>query len=312
MRICTLLPSATEICYALGLGDSVLGVTHECDFPSEARSKRVVVTSRLPHTTDSAEIDRLVTEFTARGESVYRVDAEALRELDPDLIITQDLCHVCAASPDDLAAALSTLPRMPKVLSLNPHRLSDVWDNVISVGAATKTEKTAESLVEYLKDRVASVERVVQPFIATHARPRIACLEWLNPVFNAGHWVPEMVALAGGEDVLAHAGQPSVRMEWQQVFAAHPEVILISPCGYDLAAATKEFSHLQLPNGWNDLPAVKHGRVYVTNANSYLSRPGPRLAEGVAILAKALHPDLDLRIPDGSLMAVGRASGVLA
>lgn len=312
MRICTLLPSATEICYALGLGDSVLGVTHECDFPPEARSKRVVVTSRLPHTTDSAEIDRLVTEFTSRGESVYRVDADALRELDPDLIITQDLCHVCAASPDDLAAALSTLPRMPKVLSLNPHTLSDVWDDVISVGVATNTGKAATSLVEYLKDRVASVQRVVQPFIATHARPRIACLEWLNPVFNAGHWVPEMVALAGGEDVLAHAGQPSVRMEWQQVFAAQPEVILISPCGYDLAAATKEFSHLQLPNGWNDLPAVKHGRVYVTDANSYLSRPGPRLAEGVAILAKALHPDLDMRIPDGSLLAVGRASGVFA
>jgi iron complex transport system substrate-binding protein len=312
MRICTLLPSATEICYALGLGDSVLGVTHECDFPPEARGKRVVVTSRLPHTTDSAEIDRLVTEFTARGESVYRVDADALRELDPDLIITQDLCHVCAASPDDLAAALSALPRMPKVLSLNPHTLSDVWDNVISVGAATKTEKAAQNLVEYLKDRVGSVERAVRPFIAGQPRPRIACLEWLNPVFNAGHWVPEMVALAGGEDVLAHAGQPSVRMEWQQVFAAQPDVILVSPCGYDLAAATKEFSHLQLPEGWNDLPAVKHGRVFVTDANSYLSRPGPRLAEGVAILAKALHPDLDLPIPKESLMAVGRASGVVA
>jgi iron complex transport system substrate-binding protein len=312
MRICTLLPSATEICYALGLGDSVLGVTHECDFPPEARGKRVVVTSRLPHTTDSAEIDRLVTEFTARGESVYRVDAEALRELDPDLIITQDLCHVCAASPDDLAAALSTLPRMPKVLSLNPHTLSDVWENVISVGAATQRDKAAESLVEYLKDRVASVERAVRPFIATSARPRIACLEWLNPIFNAGHWVPEMVAIAGGQDVLAHAGKPSIRMEWQQVFAAKPDVILISPCGYDLVQAMEEFSHLQLPDGWNDLPAVKNSRVFVTDANSYLSRPGPRLAEGVAILAKALHPDLDMNIPGGSLMAVGRVSGVLA
>jgi len=312
MRICTLLPSATEICYALGLGDSVLGVTHECDFPTEARAKRVVVTSRLPHTTDSAEIDRLVTEFTARGESVYRVDAEALREIDPDLIITQDLCHVCAASPDDLAAALSTLLRVPKVLSLNPHTLSDVWENVVTVGEAANCQKAAENLVEYLKDRVASVQRAVQPFIASHARPRIACLEWLNPVFNAGHWVPEMVALAGGEDVLAHAGQPSVRMEWRQVFAAQPDVILISPCGYSLAQAMEEFSHLQLPDGWNDLPAVKHARGFVTDANSYLSRPGPRLADGVAILAKALHPDLDLHIPEGSLVAIGRASGVLA
>jgi iron complex transport system substrate-binding protein len=312
MRICTLLPSATEICYALGLGDSVLGVTHECDFPSEARAKRVVVTSRLPHTTDSAEIDRLVTEFTARGESVYRVDAEALREIDPDLIITQDLCHVCAASPDDLAAALSKLPRAPKVLSLNPHTLTDVWSDILTIGVATNSQKAAEKLVEYLKDRVASVSRAVQPFIAKDRRPRIACLEWLNPLFNAGHWVPEMVAIAGGEDVLAHAGTPSVRMEWRQVFDAQPDVILISPCGYDLARAMEEFSHLKLPEGWNELPAVKRARVYVTDANSYLSRPGPRLAEGVAILAKALHPDLDLAIPDGSLMAIGRASGVLA
>src|ERR1700722_20610533 len=165
MRICTLLPSATEICYALGLGDSVFGVTHECDFPPEARSKRVVVTSRLPPTADSAEVDRLVSEFTARGESIYRVDAEALREIDPDLIITQDLCHVCAASPDDLAAALSTLPRTPRVLSLNPHTLTDVWDGVLSVGAATGRQNAAEKLVEYLKDRVAAFQRAVQPFI---------------------------------------------------------------------------------------------------------------------------------------------------
>jgi iron complex transport system substrate-binding protein len=152
----------------------------------------------------------------------------------------------------------------------------------------------------------------VQPFDASYPRLKIACLEWLNPVFNAGHWVPEMVALAGGEDVLAHAGKPSVRMEWQQVFAARPDVILISPCGFDLARAMEEFSRLRLPEGWNEMPAVKSGRVYVTDANSYLSRPGPRLAEGVAILAKALHPDLDLQIPTASLMAIGRASGVVA
>src|SRR3984957_2720124 len=156
MRICTLLPSATEICYALGLGDSVFGVTHECDFPPEARQKRVVVTSRLPPTADSAEVDRLVTEFTSRGESVYRVDAEALREIDPDLIITQDLCHVCAASPDDLAAALSTLPRAPKVLSLDAHTLAEVWADIIAAGAATNREKEAANLVEFLKDKVSS------------------------------------------------------------------------------------------------------------------------------------------------------------
>ena len=174
MRICTLLPSATEICYALGLGDSVLGVTHECDFPPEARDKRVVVTSRLPSTSNSVEVDRLVNEFTARGESIYRVDAEALREIDPDLIITQDLCHVCAASPDDLAAALSTLPRAPRVLSLNPHTLNDVWNDVLSVGAATERQNAAEKLVEYLKDRVASVRRAVLPFNAQSTRSKLS------------------------------------------------------------------------------------------------------------------------------------------
>jgi iron complex transport system substrate-binding protein len=310
MRICTLLPSATEICYALGLGDSVVGVTHECDFPSEARSKRVVVTSRLPHTTDSAEIDRLVTEFTARGESVYRVDAEALRELDPDLIITQDLCHVCAASPDDLAAALSALPRMPEVLSLNPHVLADVWDNIISVGAATGRTEIAERLVEELTRRVDSVRRAVQPYVENQKRPRVACLEWLNPVFNAGHWVPEMVAIAGGEDVLASVGKPSIRLEWKRILDAQPDLILISPCGYELARAKDEFAGLSLPQGWSELPAVKNGCVFVTDANSYFSRPGPRLAEGVAILAKALHPALDLSIPEGSLAKANCASGV--
>src|ERR1700689_3558046 len=151
MRICSLLPSSTEILYALGVGDSVSGVTHECDFPPEARQKRVVVKSRLPQTTDAAEIDRLVREFTARGESIYAVDAQALREIDPELIVTQDLGHVCAASPDDLASALNSLPRMPPIISLNPHSISDVWENILTVGAATHTTLTAEKLVAELK-----------------------------------------------------------------------------------------------------------------------------------------------------------------
>ena len=199
------------------------------------------------------------------------------------------------------------------MISLNAHTLGEVWSDIIAAGAATDREKAAANLVEYLKDRVASVQRAVQPFIATHARPRIACLEWLKSRFQRG----PLGAGDGGacwrlKMSLAHAGKPSVRLEWQQVFDSRPDVILISPCGYDLKQAMDEFSHMQLPEGWNDLPAVKSGRVYVTDANSYLSRPGPRLADGVAILAKALHPDLELQIPEGSLMAIGRASGVLA
>jgi iron complex transport system substrate-binding protein len=312
MRICTLLPSATEICFDLGLGDSVRGVTHECDFPHEARDKRVVVTSRLPNTADSAEIDRLVTEYTERGESIYRVDAEALREIDPDLIITQDLCHVCAASPDDLAAALSVLPRMPEVLSLNPHSISDVWDDIRAIGQATGLAEAAEELVEVLEEKVAAVQRVVQPLVQSAPRPRVTCLEWLTPFYVGGHWVPEMIALAGGQDPLGYIGEPSVRIEWEKIFVAQPEVILITPCGYDINRAAEEFAQMSLPEGWNDLPAVRQGRVFVSDSNSYFSRPGPRLAEGVAIIARAIHPNVDIPIPEGSLRKIGCASGVSA
>jgi iron complex transport system substrate-binding protein len=293
MRVCSLLPSSTEILYALGLADEVLGVTHECDFPLEARNKRIVVRSRLPHTADCAEIDRLVREFTARGESIYRVDAEALREIDPDLIITQDLCHVCAASPDDLAAALTVLPRSPKVLSLNPHSLADVWDDICAVGAATGNQAEAQTLVKELKEKVSAVQRAVEPVLRDGARPSVACLEWLNPPYCGGHWVPEMVALAGGSDVLGRAGEPSFRVEWQQVIDAKPDVIVIMPCGFNLQQTMEEISRTSFPPAWQDLPAVKQGRVFAADANSYFSRPGPRLAEGLGILVRAIHPHAD-------------------
>lgn len=306
MRICTLLPSATEICFALGLSDSIYGVTHECDFPAEARSKRVVVRSRLPQTADSAEIDRLVTEFTERSESIYRVDAEALREIDPDLIITQDLCHVCAASPDDLAAALSSLHRIPKMLSLNPHTISDVMDDIRSIGAATEKTEAAEILVAEMNEQIACVQRAVQPY-ATE-RPRVVCLEWLDPFYLGGHWVPEMIALAGGQDPLARVGEPSFRMEWDKIHDAQPEVILITPCGYGVERAAEELLRMRLPTGWDDLPAVRHGRVFASDSNSYFSQPGPRLADGVAILAKAMRPELDIPIPKDSLRRMVRAT----
>jgi iron complex transport system substrate-binding protein len=291
MRICSLLPSATKLLYALGLGDSVVGITHECDFPPEVRAKRVVVTSRLPHTKEPAEIDRLVREFTARGESVYRVDAEALRELDPDLIVTQDLCHVCAASPDDLASALSILPRMPHVLTLNPHSLEDVWNDVRKLGAATGRESAAEALAIQLSEEVAAVKRTIADALHNGtSRPRVLFLEWLDPPFCGGHWVPEMISIAGGEDVLGKAGEPSRTLTWDELFSAKPEIILIGPCGYNLDQATNEFSRMVLPDIWNHLPAVQQGKVFITDANSYFSRPGPRLAEGVAILAEAFHP----------------------
>jgi iron complex transport system substrate-binding protein len=287
MKICSLLPSATEILYALGLGDEVVGVSHECDFPPDARSKPVLIKSRISHTESAATIDRQVREFLERGESLYSVDLELLRVIEPDLIVTQDLCHVCAATPDDLAAVLAHLPHQPRIVTLNPHSLSDVCADIRAVGEATRRVEQANSVIAKFDSDIANVERSV----AGLDRPRVLCLEWLDPPYVAGHWVPEMVERAGGVDVLGQAGKPSFRVEWETVTEARPEVIVIMPCGYSLATAEAEFRSLPLPYGWNDLPAVQHGRVFVVEASGYFSRPGPRLTAGLAVLAFAIHAE---------------------
>jgi iron complex transport system substrate-binding protein len=285
MKICSLLPSATEILYALGLGDQVAGVSHECDFPSDAKSKPVLIRSRISHTESAATIDRQVREFLERGESLYSVDLEILREIQPDIIVTQDLCHVCAATPDDLGAALGYLHNKPKIVTLNPHSLADVCADIRTVGEATASNAQANMLVAEFQEKITRVERS----LAGLDRPRVLCLEWLDPPYVAGHWVPEMVERAGGVDVLGQSGKPSFRVEWEKVIESRPEVIVIMPCGYNLAAAEAEFLSLLLPNGWGDLPAVKEGRVFAVDASGYFSRPGPRLADGLAALALAMH-----------------------
>jgi iron complex transport system substrate-binding protein len=285
MKICSLLPSATEILFALGLGDEVAGVSHECNFPPEARSKPVLIKSRITHTESAAAIDRQVREFLEGGESLYRVDFELLRAIEPDLIVTQDLCHVCAATPDDLGAALARLARQPRVVTLNPHSLADVCADIRAVGEATGRAEQAKRLVVEFESAVADVERSVAGLV----RPRVLCLEWLDPPYVAGHWVPEMAERAGGVDVLGQSGKPSFRVDWHTALATLPDVVFIMPCGYTLAAAETEFRNLPLPRGWNDLPAVRDGRVYVVEASGYFSRPGPRLAEGLKILADAIH-----------------------
>jgi iron complex transport system substrate-binding protein len=285
MRICSLLPSATEILFALGLGDQVAGVSHECDFPPDAKSKTVLIKSRITHTESAAAIDRQVREFLERGESLYSVDFELLRAIEPDIIVTQDLCHVCAATPDDLGAALAQLQLQPRVVTLNPHSLADVCADIRAVGEATGLAAEASVLVADFEKHISNVERSV----AGLDRPRVLCLEWLDPPYVAGHWVPEMVERAGGIDVLGRQGKPSIRVDWETVLAARPEVIVIMPCGYSLAAAEAEFRKLPLPPGWKDLPAVRDGRVYVVEASGYFSRPGPRLAAGLEILAGAIH-----------------------
>src|SRR5712692_7441875 len=291
MRIVSLLPSATEILFALGFDREVVGVSHECDFPPQARNKRVVIQSRIPKDAAPLEIDRLVREYVARGESVYAVDAQALEELAPDLIITQDLCHVCAASPDDLGAALARFAERPEVLCLNPQDLGDVWRDILWVGEETRRGRAAEALLEKIGERLGRLEVIVAE---SSVRPRVAFLEWLQPFYVGGHWVPEVIELAGGHDVLGRVHTPSFRVTLEDIVAAEPDIILVSPCGYGAQQARNEYLSMSHVDEWNAIPAVQSGRVYALEANSYFSRPGPRLITGIEALAGVFHPGMQV------------------
>src|SRR2546422_4809707 len=227
MRICSFLPSATEILFALGLGDSVVGVTFECDSPAEGGSKAIVVSTKPPPGLPEREIDRQVNEFSSQGRSHYRLDAEKLRELKPELIVTQDLCHVCAASPDDLAAVLGTLSPCPQVLALTPRTIADVWNDIITVGNATGRTAEATALVANLEQKIPQVRKH-----QSQNSPRVLCLEWLDPPFAAGPWVPEMVKLAGGMDVLGRARETGGEVSWEANEKREPNTLLAMPFGY--------------------------------------------------------------------------------
>lgn len=286
MRIVSLLPSATEILFALGLDREIAGVSHECDFPAAARSKPVVIHSRIPEGTPPLEIDRMVREFVSRGESLYAVDADLLERLQPDLIVTQDLCHVCAASPGDLAAALARFHRRPHVLCLNPQNLGDVWRDVLWVGEETGRGPRAERLVQRIGEKLAAVEQRVR---SMQERPRVLFLEWLQPFYVGGHWVPEMIELAGAADALGKAGTPSFRVSLEELVEAAPDAIVVAPCGYSAEQAREEYRRLQFPDEWRAIPAVRNGRVFALEANSYFSRPGPRLITGIEMLVGVFH-----------------------
>jgi iron complex transport system substrate-binding protein len=304
VRVCSLLPAATEILYALGLGESVAGVSHECNYPPEAASKPALIRPRLDPGLPPAEIDRRVSELVARGESLYAVDAGRLAEVAPDLIITQDLCHVCAASPDDLPAALARLEPAPRILSLSPRHLADVWADIRRVGEATGRVAEAEALAGRLERRVEEIRRLLA---GAPRRPPVLCLEWLDPPYLGGHWVPEMVACAGGLDALGQPGEPSFRRDWPELLAAQADLVFVMPCGYGLDAAVREYRSAKLPPGWDELPAVRAGRVFAMDANSYFSRPGPRLVTGIEILARLLHPDRAAwPLPAGACVRVAR------
>jgi iron complex transport system substrate-binding protein len=310
LRICSLLPSATETLFALGLGDSVVGVTHECDFPPEAAAKPALISPRVDPNASAAQLDRNVRELMARGESLYTVHDDLLRELKPDLIITQDLCQVCAASPGDLASVLGKMEKPPLVLTLQPRSLTGVWNDIRRIGAATGKSREANELAQQQEMKVEAVRKAVG---AASSRPHVACIEWLEPIYVGGHWVPQMVEAAGGQDVLGHAGEASFSVSAEQLVAAQPDFVVIMPCGFGIERTSEELKRTPFPTGWERLPAVREGRVFAVDASSYFSRSGPRLAGGVAILASLLHPEIQIEgLPANAAVALQRASAQAA
>ncbi len=293
MRIVSLLPSATEVICALGLGESLVGVTHECDHPACVRDLPKVTTTLIPHGATSGQIDALVREQLSTEKALYHLDMPMLEALAPDLIVTQALCDVCAVAAAEVTEAACLLPGNPPVVNLEPMTLRQVFDAVLTVGAAADRPDVAAQVVAALRARVDAVaERTAA--IPNADRPRVAFLEWIDPLFNGGHWNPELIALAGGIDVLGSPGEASRTVTWQQLVDAQPDVVFVSCCGYTRDRALKDIPILQAAPGWDDLPAVRAGRVYVTDGNAYFSRPGPRLVDSLEILAHALHPAIHL------------------
>jgi len=293
MRIVSLLPSATEILFALGLDEEIVGVSHECDFPLRARTKTVVVSSRLPKEATPEETDRLVREHVERGESIYAVNRDVLEQLAPDLIFTQDLCHVCAATPEELGAALATISKRPEIISLDPHDLGDVWRDILWVGEATGRRERAQQLVTHIGERLG---RLKAQLASQPEQPKVAVLEWLQPFYVGGHWVPEMVEHAGGIDVLGKVKTPSRRVSLQEIVDVAPEVIFIAPCGYVADQARDEYLSLNFPEEWYTIPAVRDGRVFALDANGHVSRPAGRLVTGIESMAKAIHPQIEVPV----------------
>jgi iron complex transport system substrate-binding protein len=285
-RIVSLLPSATEIVYALGLGDRLVGVTHECDFPPDAKGKPVLTASALPAASNSAEIDRHVRRHLHQGSSIYTLDAELLEELAPDLILTQELCVVCAVSYEIVARAARRLRGDPRIVSLEPSSLDDVYENIETVGTLTGTTQRTATVVGKLRARA----ETLRAHVAGSARPRTLVLEWTDPPMSGGHWTPGLVELAGGEPILANPGANSQVLDWGAIAETNPDVILVAPCGFDLAKSIAAVDELDLVNAtWRSLRAVRERRMHVIDGNAYVNRPGPRLLDTAEIFASAIH-----------------------
>ena len=288
LRICSLLPSATEIVFALGLGERLVGVTHECDHPPEAARLPAVTASTLGHERrDSREIHRHIAGALHAGSSIYTLDQAQLERLDPDLILTQELCDVCAVSYREVERAVHRLEGRRTVLSLEPSTLGTILESVRQVARTAGAADRGAALADDLRARLDAVAAATADVAVG---PRVLALEWLDPPMAAGHWVPEMVRLAGGQDVLGREGQPSERVEWTSIAAAAPDVVVLMPCGFALERTIEEHARMARPPEWAGLPAVQAGQVYAVDGSAYFNRPGPRIVTGVRILAEILHP----------------------
>ena len=297
LRIVSFLPSATEMVCALGLSENLVGITHECDYPDAVRSKPVVVRNVLPiETMSQPEIDRAVAERLHAGQSLYQIDEHLLASLAPDLILTQNLCQVCAPSGNEVSQVLKALPRKPEILWLTPQSIEEVFQNLRDLGAATEQTEKAEAIINQGQARLEKLSAET----AKLNRPRVFCMEWLDPVYACGHWVPQMVRAAGGIDEIGREGEESVRVTWEELAKWAPEILVIMPCGFNLQQTTKQiWQHFgpyssfagESSATFFSLPAVRDARVYAVDANSYFARPGPRVVDGSELLAHLFHPE---------------------
>jgi iron complex transport system substrate-binding protein len=287
MRIASLLPSATEIAFALGLEDQVIAVSHECDYPPQASKRPVLTKSAIHHKIHAShEIDE---EVAKRGGDIYEIDEKLLESLKPDLILTQELCSVCAVSYTKVKDAARVLDADTKIVSLEPSNLEDIIDNIRLVGRIAGRLSQAEKLASLLSQRIEQVKEKTQ---AVERRPRVAFIEWLQPPWIGGHWIPQMVDYAGGIDSLGTRGKPSRKVEWDEIVEYQPEIIILSPCGYDIKQVLAEVHALSAYSGWDKVPAFHSSNIYAVNASAYFSRPGPRIVDGLELLAHVIQPEL--------------------
>jgi iron complex transport system substrate-binding protein len=289
-RIISLLPSATETLFALGLGAEVRAVTHECDYPAEALTKPHITRSLLAPDLSSGAIDAAVREqLVADAHSLYTIDRDLLADIAPTLIVTQRLCEVCAVAYDEVLEAVRSLPQRPQIINLEPERLGDVLRDIATVGAATGREAEAAALLANLNARV---EAVRQRMALAQSRPRVAFIEWIDPIFCGGHWNPELIALAGGEDGIGRVGERSEQVAWERVAAYQPEVMIVAACGFTEQRSRQDEPVLRAYPGFADLPCARSGRVHFVDGAAYFSRPGPRLVDSLELLARLIHPEV--------------------